>query len=191
MKEIQRKLVFISVVIGLSIVGCTNNSPSPTTQYFLLSNSPAALATNLSGQPEISIREVKIPAYLNSTGLATLKTDGKVSISLRQKWAEKLSQSLPVLIANELESLIKKPVETHPLPPGIKVKTVIEVQIEQLIGDKQTVYLKANYRLLRNNTLRKYDFYTEITLANDQDTTLINGHNEAIYALAKAIAKQL
>lgn len=192
MNLLRKNIFFVNLLIGVVSLGCSNTStPTANPQYFLLSNSPSALTTRLAGQPEVSIRAVNLPAYLNSTGLATLKAAGKVSISLKKKWAEKLSQSLPILIANELEALIKKPVETHPLPPGIQVKTIIEIQIEQLIGDKQTLYLKANYRLLRRNLLKKYDFYTEIPLANEQDSALIDGHNQAIYALTQAIAKHL
>lgn len=172
-------------------VGCSSDSPPAAPQYFLLSNSPAALSSTVSGSPDISIRSVKTPPYLSNTGLATLQADGKVAISLRQMWAEKLSQSLPTLIANELEAIIKKPVETHPLPPGINVGSIIEVQIERLIGDTQNVFLKANYRLLRNNQLKKYDFYTAIPLTDNSEKSLIAGHNQAIYALSKAIAKHL
>lgn len=172
--------------------GCSSSNSTPAApQYFLLTNSPTALSANISGQPEISIREVRTPHYLGNTGLARLQSDGRVAISLKQMWAEKLSQSLPALIANEIEARIKKPVETHPLPPGIQVKTTIEVQIERFIGDKQHVYLKANYRLLKNEQLQKYDFNIAVPLKDDSEPALIAGHNQAVYALSKAIAEQL
>lgn len=171
-------------------VGCSSTEPA-SPQYFLLQNSPTALSADVSGTPNISIRDVRTPNYLSNTGLARLQADGKVSISLKQMWAEKLSQSLPALIANEIEALIKKPVENHPLPPGIHVSTIVEVQIERFIGDQSNVYLKANYRLLKGGTLKKYDFYTEIPLPDNRNTTLVAGHNQAVYALSKAIAKHL
>lgn len=184
------KTTLCALALTTFLWGCSSSVPAAP-QYFLLSNSPAALSANISGQPEISIREVRTPHYLSNTGLAKLQNDGKVAISLRQMWAEKLSQSLPTLIANEIEAQIKRPVETHPLPPGIHVKTIIEVQIERFIGDKQHVYLKANYRLLKNEQLQKYDFNIAVPLKDDSDTALIAGHNQAIYALSKAIAGRL
>lgn len=173
-----------------ALLGCSsNNAIAPS--YFLLSNSDKAMSTQISGTPQASIRNVNIPDYLNKTGLARLLGGGKVSISLKQMWAEKLSRTLPTLIANEIKAELNKPIATHPLPPGVHVKTNIDINIERLIADTQQVYLQANYQLLQDDKITQYEFYITKPLADESDKALIEAHNQAIYALSKAIAQRL
>lgn len=181
-------------VLTLLLSACASQ-PVVERSYFLLNQSQYAVVADdlaaISGQPTVSIRQVKLPSYLNQQGIATRLPDGKVEISSVNLWAEKFSKSLPAMLAQQMAVQLQSPVETHPLPPGISVNTHVEVEINRLLGDSQQLEIQARYRLISPRHLKTYHFSTRIPVSDSGSVGLVAAHDKAIHALAVAIAKRL
>lgn len=182
-------LAVLALLCTLCLTACSNTATQQ--EYFLLSNSKQAAIHEISGQPQVSIRRVKLPSYLNLLGISRQLPDGRISVSASLLWAEKLSQAIPNVLAEEIAVQIHAPVEVHPLPPGVDVDTIVEVDISRFIGNNKTLDLQGSYRLIARKKLQKYPFSIEVALANDSTTELVDAYHRALHDLAIDIAKQL
>lgn len=179
-----------AVVFSVYLSACSSTS-APTQNYYVLQGDNQSKITEISGQPNLSIRHVKLPRYLNQQGIPRQLENGQIGISVTDLWAEKLSQSIPTLLAQSLEATLKEPVEVNPLPPGIDVDTLIEVNITRFIGNANALTLQADYRLIKPKQLQTYNFATTVSLADGETTTLVKAYAQAIKQLAEAMAKKL
>ncbi len=188
-KHFINGLSVISIVL-LSACSSTNGSIG-TQEYFALGTSQAAKLSSISGQPNISISRVRLPAYLNQRTLVKRGKDGKIHTLNQQFWAEKLGQSMPQSLAKELAVQLGKPVEVHPLPPGISVDTTVEVDVTEFLGTDSQLVLQASYRLIKPQKLDSHNFSTTVTLTDSTTTTLVDGYRQAVEQLSNDIAKHL
>ncbi len=177
--------------IGLSHLLGACSSTAPEQNYYVLQSDSQTNITEIAGQPVASIRRVKLPQYLNQQGIARRLDNGQINVSYIDLWAEKLSQAVPTLLAEHLTAQLQAPVEVNPLPPGIRVDTLIEVSISRFIGDNRRLSLQANYRLIKPKQLQSHNFSTQVDLADSSTTTLVDAYALAIKQLAEAIAKNL
>ncbi|WP_218110446.1 PqiC family protein [Ostreibacterium oceani] len=192
--HLLRLLRLISIAVSLVIAGCASAPPIQT--YYVLSHSPTANISDISGQPDVSIRRVTLPNYLNQKGIVRMQQNGKVHLSLTDIWADRLSDAIPTILARNIEATKQSPVEVHPLPPGISVDTIVEVDIQQLISEasinnSNQLTLVAKYRLVKPKHLDSYNFSTHIPLSDTSTVALVDAHNQALEALALDIAKHL
>lgn len=175
---------------GVWLTACSS-TPAPEQDFYLLHSDSQTNITEISGQPNVSIRRVKLPHYLNQEGIVRQLDNGQIAVSMVDLWAEKLSQSVPTLLAKNLAVALQAPVEINPLPPGISVDTLVEVNITRFIGDGKQLSLQADYRLIKPKKLQTYHFATTLNLADSSTITLVNGYAAAIKALAAEIAPKL
>lgn len=176
--------------MALWLGACSSSAPLQQ-QYFVLSATPLANVTMVSGEPKVSIRRVKLPDYLNQRGIARQIGGDKIRVSNNLLWAEKLSKSLPTVLASNIAVKLKQPIEVHPLPPGIEVKTIVEVDIERFIADDSALTLLASYRLVKPKQLQSHRYHTEIALSDNSVEALVSGYQQAAIALANDIAEHL
>ncbi len=181
----------VTAILLLSACSSNTNGSTGTQEYFALGTSQAAKLSSISGQPNISISRVRLPAYLNQRTLVKRGKDGKIHTLNQQFWAEKLSQSMPQTLAKELAVQLGQPVEVHPLPPGISVDTTIEVDVSEFLGTDSQLVLQASYRLVQPKKLDSRNFATTIALPDSSTATLVNGYRQAIERLSNNIAKHL
>lgn len=192
MKLNQKIIKLSSVFVTLFLLACSSMTGTAGKQeYFVLGNSQAAKFSTISGEPKISIARVRLPDYLNQRALVKRGEDGKIHTLSQQFWAEKLAQSMPKSLAKELAVRLRKPVEVHPLPPGISVDTTVEVDVAEFLGDDGQLVLQAAYRLVTPKKLKSYQFSTAITLSDSSTMALVNGYQQAVEQLATDIAKHL
>lgn len=185
----QMKRLGAIFLISILLIGCATATTEQ--EYFVLNNSSASKISMISGVPQTSIRRIKLPSYLNQRGIARQLSNGKISVSTQQLWAEKLSQAIPTLLAQEIAVKKNQPIEIHPLPPGIQVKNIIEVDITQFLGDDKRLALQAGYRLVKPKKLQTYHFATTVALKDTRVMTLVDAYQRALMALAADIAKHL
>ncbi len=186
----KKRLSIFLISFFIFLQGCSSSAPV-TQQYYILSTSANADVSMVSGKPIMSIRRVKLPKYLEREGIARKLEDEKIAVSFRSLWAERLSESIPKILAKEIESIVKEPIEVHPLPPGHRVDVILEVDIYKLLGDKTNLTLQAKYRLLKQKSMVSNNFETVVPLADEKVATLVEAHNEALQSLAEEIANKL
>lgn len=184
----SKPLLFASVLL---LVACNSVNKAPEKTYYVLQNDTATRLTQISGTPNISIRRVTLPSYVNQRGIARQLPNGQINVSYSDLWAEKLSQAVPVLLAENLAVALQQPIEIHPLPPGIRVDSIIEVNLSHFIGGKDNLQLTGSYRLVKPKQLQTYHFETLVPLTNNQTHTLVDAHSTAIKQLSMDIAKHL
>ncbi|PID62843.1 MAG: hypothetical protein CR974_02740 [Gammaproteobacteria bacterium] len=189
--QLINKLKIAGLLTALTLTACVSSKAAPEKTYYVLQTRSEAAAPAVSGTPKVSIRRVKLPSYLNQQGITRLLPNGKANVSSTDLWAEKLSQAIPTLLAENLSRQLQSPVEIHPLPPSIRVNSVIEVNISRFIGDKDNLHLKGSYRLVKPQQLRTYQFATQVPLADNQTRTLVDAYATAISQLSQAIAGHL
>ncbi|PID66386.1 MAG: hypothetical protein CR975_03230 [Gammaproteobacteria bacterium] len=177
-------------IVLLSACGSTNGSIGKQ-EYFVLGSSQTAKLSLISGEPQISIARVRLPDYLNQRLLVKRGKNGEVRVLNQQFWAEKLSQSMPQKLAKELAVYLKKPVEVHPLPPGISVATSVEIDVSEFLADDNNVVLQTSYRLIKPKKLDSHNFSTTVKLTDTSTLALVNGYRQALEQLAADIAKHL
>lgn len=178
-------------LVSVMMVGCSSTASVADKTYFLLNSQHQSKAIVVSGEPNVSIRRVKVPSYLDQQGIARKRSDGKIEVSVTDLWAEKLSSAIPLVLAKNMEVKLASPVETHPLPPGIRVDTLVEVNVMRLLGDAETLSIQTKYRLIKPKKLETYYFNDQIPLENPSTTALVDGYNQALNRLAIDITKHL
>lgn len=186
-----KKDPLLLVMACITVLSACSSTVAPEQNYYVLQSDSQTNITEISGQPRVSIRRVKLPQYLNQQGIAKRLSNGQVSVSYIDLWAEKLSQAIPTLLAENMAAQLQSPVEINPLPPGIDVETLVEVNITRFIANDTALSLQANYRLIKPKQLQSHNFSTMIALSDDTTTTLVNGYSVAIKQLAEALAKKL
>lgn len=186
-KTISRYLSLIAIVF---LSACSSGSVGKQ-EYFVLGSSQQANLSLISGEPQISIRHVRLPDYLNQRLIVKRGVKGEIHVLNQQFWAEKLSQSMPQALAKELAANLRKPVEVHPLPPGISVDTTVEIDVSEFLGDDNNVVLQTSYRLIKPKKLDTRNFATTVKLADKSTLALVNGYQQAVERLAADIAKHL
>lgn len=187
-----RQWWLVAALLSTLLLGaCSNVNTAPEKTYYVLQSDTTTRLTQISGEPQLSIRYVKLPNYLNQQGIARQLPNGKVNVSYTNLWAEKLSQAIPTLLAENLAVQLGEPVEIHPLPPGIHVASIVEVNITRFIGDEQQLHLKGSYRLVKPKQLQSYQFDTQVPLTDHQTTTLVEAYALAIKQLSADIARHL
>lgn len=182
--------VLAAFLTASSLISCAGTAPVQR-DYFVLSASQQAQAVAISGIPRASISRVTLPGYLNQQNIARQVSADKVALLTQSLWAEKLSQAIPAIIAGEIAAIVRNPIETHPLPPGIQIPTRVEINIRQFIATENQLRLQADYRIVNPPKLLSYRFSQNIPLADHQIQTLVNGYNDGLRQLAKAIANHL
>lgn len=192
LNQLKQRLLTTAItgLAAVSLVSCSSTAPVQR-DYFVLSPSQTAQTATISGVPKASVSRVTLPAYLNQQNLVRQVSADKVALLTQQLWAEKLSTAIPAIIAAELAANLGQPIETHPLPPGIRIDTRIEVHIRQFIATEQQLTLQADYRIVNAPTLRSYRFVTQLPLSDSRTQTLVNAYNTGLYQLAGDIAKHL
>ncbi len=177
-----------TLLLGLifSLISCAS---TPVTQEFYILNSSSKLS-DTSGKPFASIRSVSLPVYLENKGITTLKGN-KINISLTELWAEELETAIPQLLATQIEKSLRKSVILHPIPAGISVKKIIEVDIYKLIADEDNLYLEAKYKILKGKSIQSYNFKTSVRLPNKTVSAITKAHETALVKLAQKIAQHM
>lgn len=185
----NKKILSLLLTASLALSACSSVNTAPEKTFYVLPDNPTTVT--ISGEPQVSIRYVRLPNYLNQQGIARILPNGQVNVSYTDLWAEQLSQAIPTLLTEDLSLALNQPVETHPLPPTIHVDTVIEVNITRFLGDKENLHLRGSYRLVRPQQLRSYQFEKRVPLADNRTQTLVDAYANAVQLLSQDIAKNL
>ncbi len=142
----------LAVLAITSLASCSSLlAPQPDhSRFFVLSTSADGLAarpaTTALGTKELSVGvgPVRIPDYLQRSGIATRTGPTQVEYSQVNRWAEPLEQCFPRVLAQDLSaSLASNRVVLFPWPGNTRVDYQVQVNVErfELTSQGQAVLL--------------------------------------------------
>jgi uncharacterized lipoprotein YmbA len=96
-----------SLALGLLVITLFGCSHTPATRYYDLGPLPErGVPERSEGCASIGIGPVKIPEYLDRTGIVTRITSNELTVAEFNKWAEPLEESFPRTLAENLSPLL-------------------------------------------------------------------------------------
>ncbi len=185
------KLISPFILVGIIFISGCGGMAASNQKYFILKSSNTSDLSLISGEPKASIRSVNLPDYLKQRNLVIKKVNKQIKTLSNEFWAERLSRTIPIVLSQELTTQLKSPVEVHPLPAGIEVETIIELDIFEFLGDTNNIHLKASYRIVKPQKLITRNFTTKVVLHGKDTQSLVNGYQIGISRLAVDIGKNL
>jgi len=126
----------MSLALGLLFITLLGCSHTPATRYYDLGPLPGR-GTPPGSEPcvSIGIGPVKIPEYLDRSGIVTRVTSHELMVAEFNKWAEPLEESFPRALAENLSSLLcTKTVLIFPWKGSIPLDYRIYVDVIRMDG---------------------------------------------------------
>ncbi len=126
--------------LGLLLAGCASHEP--LTSYFVLTS--AASAGTKGGSPaavqgqRVFIRRVDMPGYLQTTSLASRRTDNQIEYAPTAQWAEPLSEGVAHAVAQAMDGTSRATVVGvigGGIPPARDYD--LKIEVERCEGDDQ------------------------------------------------------
>ena len=125
-----------SLALGLLVIILLGCSHTPATRYYDLGPLPER------GVPErseacvsVGVGPVKIPEYLDRSGIVTRVTSNELTVAEFNKWAEPLDESFPRVLVENLSSLLcTKTVLIFPWKGSIPLDYRIYVDVIRMDG---------------------------------------------------------
>ena len=103
----KRRVLWLGCLCLLAIWGCARTPPP---RYYTLSPLPAAergAPQASEGQaPAILVGPIRLPAYLDTTGIVTRNSDNAIEVAQLHLWAGALADALPRVLAENLSLLL-------------------------------------------------------------------------------------
>ncbi len=104
--SLRQVCIFWMWVLSMHMIGCAS---TPAARFYMMS--PMSLSENRQSPPDspcisIGIGPVKIPEYLDRSGIVTQVTLHELMVGDLNKWAEPLEENLPRVLADNLSSLL-------------------------------------------------------------------------------------
>ncbi len=97
----------MSLILGLLYIILLGCSHTPPTRHYDLGPLPErGVSERKEACASIGIGPVKIPEYLNRSGIVTRVSSNELMVGEFDKWAEPLEESLPRVLAENLSSLL-------------------------------------------------------------------------------------
>lgn len=104
---VSRRMIWLGCLCLLAMWGCAR---TPPTQYYTLSPLPAAeraAPQAPAGQaPAILVGPIRLPAYLDTTGIVTRTSENAIEVAQVHLWAGALADAVPRVLAENLSILL-------------------------------------------------------------------------------------
>jgi len=191
-----RSCIFISSVFAiLCLVGCSASGPA-TTFYVLDADVNKSSEASNSELSSIGVGPVKLPGYLENTGIVSRKGGQVLNVSGAHAWAESLDQSIARLVAKTLSAeLNHDEVWSFPWDLRNRPQTQIHITIEQLDGERgDFVTIRAKwfaFDISENTVTSTGDFNTTVQVPSTAYSDYVDRLAAVVAELAKDITKNL
>jgi uncharacterized lipoprotein YmbA len=122
------------LIHGLLVIGLLGCASSPPTRFYVLSPEKGE---GVGDQPcvSIGIGPVKIPEYLNRSGIMTRIAAHELQVGEFDQWAEPLEENIPRVLAENLRSLLcTKAVAVFPWKGRIPMDYRVYVDVIRMDG---------------------------------------------------------
>ena len=125
-----------SLALGLLVIILLGCSHTPATRYYDLGPLPGRGAPERSEAcVSVGVGPVKIPEYLDRSGIVTRVTSHELTVAEFNKWAEPLEESFPRALADNLSSfLCTKTVLIFPWKGSVPLDYRVYVDVIRMDG---------------------------------------------------------
>ena len=141
----------MSLALGLLYIILLGCSHTPPTRHYDLGALPErGVPERKEACASIGIGPVKIPEYLNRSGIVTRVTSNELMVAEYSKWAEPLEESFPRALAEDLSSLLcTKTVLLFPWKGSIPLDYRIYVDVIRMDGKLgETAVLDVSWTIM-------------------------------------------
>ncbi|OQW90012.1 MAG: hypothetical protein BWK72_01910 [Rhodoferax ferrireducens] len=185
-----------------TLAACASRAPEPTL-YLLRSDPPPGVQVPASVSHVASdarhawqlMLPVRVPAYLDRTALLLPQGANGVQPSSTRRWAEPLANSVPRVLAQDLNALLGEgAVWTSPLPPSVVVQGQLRVELLafDVAANGEAVTLKARWTTAGATAAARQHLRSfTVPSATPETDGLVGAHRLALWQLAQAIAATL
>lgn len=139
MNRFHSRLTGMAIILGLLVsAGCISGTSAPSKYYVLSPITDAKTETQQVSEKEtivIGVGNIELPNYLDRPQIVTRVTSNRLKLGEFDVWAENLSNSFPVILADNLSNLMS----AHPVAiiPGMGVMPVdyrVKVDVTSMDG---------------------------------------------------------
>jgi uncharacterized lipoprotein YmbA len=185
---------FFAILSLLVLFGCAS---TPSTRFYVLSPMPGP--EKGEGEPCVSILvgPVKIPEYLDRSGIVTTLSPNEMNVGEFHKWAESVEFNFPRVLAENLSSLLcTKAVVIPPVRGAVPVDYRVYVEVVRMDGKLGgEAVLDASWTLLgsldkKEVLVRKRGSYKEPTNGQGYEA-YVSAQSRNVGALSRDIAKAI
>ena len=139
MNRFYSRLTGIVIILGLLIsAGCISGTTAPSSFYVLNPITDAKKETPQISEKEtilIGVGNIELPNYLDRPQIVTRITNNKLKLGEFDMWAENLSDSFPVILADNLSNLLSdQPVAIIPGVGVMQVDYRVKVDVTRMDG---------------------------------------------------------
>jgi uncharacterized lipoprotein YmbA len=141
------------LALGLLVIILLGCSHTPATRYYDLGPLPERRVPERSEAcASIGIGPVKIPEYLDRSGIVTRVTSHELTVAEFNKWAEPLEESFPRVLAENLTALLcTKTVLVFPWKGSIPLDYRIYVDVIRMDGKLgESAVLDVSWTIMGN-----------------------------------------
>lgn len=186
-RQVATAILMMSVIFLLS--ACRSGPPP---KLYLLDIMPTNVeqrsAYNL---PTLGISPVQLPGYVSDARIASINTNGTISLDGDHKWAEEPEQAITRLLIERLRNHTGTTVLTKPWPrdsePAVRVEVVFDRllreplggaemagQILLISGDGRKLLRATPFQIVRNGrSTKKNVFFTAVSLGIDDIARMV------------------
>ena len=178
-------------LLPLLLLGCASQQ-----NFHLLQLQPPAAATAKASAASYGLRKVNLPDYLGEETIIGRGSDGAILKFKEDKWLETPDLAIPAALYQQLERLSNSAhFYRYPLSANVVPERVIDVDIEQLLADLPAgvVHVRASWQVAgqeEHNPPRRR-FSRTVPLSGSSPSAIVKGQQQALEALASAIAASL
>ena len=158
MNRFLHRLALSAIVFsGLILWGCAS---TPPTRFYTLSPLPGSEKPGGSGSERcvsIGIGPVKIPGYLDQTGIVTHLSQNEYRVGEFSRWSEPLEENISRILAANLTSLLcTEIVSTFPWKGSVPMDYRVFVEIVRMDGSLgESAVFDASWTIFDNAEKRK------------------------------------
>jgi len=182
----------MSLVLWL-VAGCAGSAPEEVSLYLLRPATDALRAEVSNGSVVIGLGEVRVAPYLDDSGIMLELGDREIRPARYHRWAEPLSNSLAVVLSNNISSELGQPITDR-----TDVRTWdyrIDVYIDEFHGTRDGVAkLNATWTIISLSSEAadsQHRFASRERIPSEGYGALVDAHYRLTESLATAIANSL
>ncbi len=181
----------LPALVMLVVLSACSSAPVDVNYYLLRGDVPTG-SRQLEPFPHYGLGTVELASYINQRGLLLQTADNEIRPARYHMWAEPLSESVPVFLAQEVSLASGR--DLLPLPPnGDPALVSVNVRIDQFHGTSAGgAILVAHWWLSDAGKLESgFRFVQELMLEADGYANLVRAQEKLLAMLATEIAREL